>query len=390
MVNRRFKFNQAMCRKLSGPAVNSKSNEIQYTDTVVKNLKLSVSKSDLRTWYYIYCLSSKKETIRIGAFPDLSVSEARVIARGYAAKISQNIDPKVEVNQQKSRLRFSDFANEVYMPYSKQSKRSYKSDESKLRLYLNPTFGRYFLDDMSSQMVSSYLLEISGSKSAATSNRHRSLLSNIFRKAMEWGYATQNPCTNISKLTENPPPAKIYDNDDMAKIMAALAIEVNQVAALALSLLLVTGLRLNEALSLEWSNVDIDNHQIYLAYTKSGRGRHVPINLEAVKILQQCNVSNTLHSKWVFPGVNLDKHITNPRKAWRRVLAAAEVDFGRIHDIGHSFASACVRSGASLYVVQNLLGHSSPSTTQRYAHLSGNELNEASTKAILGFLPNAA
>jgi len=392
MVNRRFKFTQAACRKLAAPAVNSKSNDIQYTDTEVRRLKFAVSKSGLMTWYYAYTLSSKKETIRIGAFPEISVSDARRIARSYAAKISQGIDPKIEVTQKKSRLRFSDFTNEVYIPYSKRSKRSYKSDESKLRLYLNPNFGRYFLDDISSQAISSYLLDISNLNSAATSNRHRSLLSNIFKKAVEWNYATQNHCSSVDKLTENPPPAKIYDNQDMGKIISALANENNQVAACALQLLLVTGLRLNEVLSLEWGNVDIANTQIYLANTKSGRGRHVPINAEAIKILNICKASrsNSHSSPWVFPGKDPNKHIANPRKAWRRVLAVAGVEFGRIHDIRHSFASACVRSGASLYVVQNLLGHSSPTTTQRYAHLTGSELNEASSKAVLGFLPKAA
>jgi len=392
MTNRRFKFTAAVCRKLAAPAMNSKSNDIQYTDTEVRGLKFAVSKSGLMTWYYTYTLSGKKETIRIGAFPDISVSGARKIARGYAAKISQGIDPKIAVTQQKSRLRFSDFTSQLYMPYSQEFKRSYKSDESKLRLHLNPVFGHCFLDDISPQAITAYLLSISVSNSAATSNRHRSLLSNIFRKAEEWGFATKNPCASINKLIENPPPAKIYDNEDMIKIMNALANEGNQVAALALQLLFVTGLRLNEVLSLEWRNVDIANTQIYLADTKSGRGRYVPINAEAVKILTAClaNRCATLSSQWVFPSKVSGKHLSNPRKAWRRALTAANVEFGRIHDIRHSFASACVRSGASLYVVQNLLGHSSPTTTQRYAHLADNELNKASSKAVSGFLPKAA
>ena len=51
----------------------------------------------------------------------------------------------------------------------------------------------------------------------------------------------------------------------------------------------------------------------------------------------------------------------------------------RIHDLRHSFASLAVNSGESLFVVQKLLGHASPQTTQRYAHLQSSTLHQAST-----------
>ena len=92
--------------------------------------------------------------------------------------------------------------------------------------------------------------------------------------------------------------------------------------------------------------------------------------------------SAEIDSPWVFPGKDPSKPLSSPRKAWCRASTKADVVYARMHDIRHSFASACVRSGPSLYAVQNLLGHASPATTQRYAHLA---LREASPIAVRGY-----
>ena len=70
--------------------------------------------------------------------------------------------------------------------------------------------------------------------------------------------------------------------------------------------------------------------------------------------------------------------ISTPVKAFKRLLQKAQITDFRIHDLRHNFASMAVNSGASLYVVQNLLGHASSQTTQRYAHLQNETLLAAS------------
>ena len=66
------------------------------------------------------------------------------------------------------------------------------------------------------------------------------------------------------------------------------------------------------------------------------------------------------------------------RKTYDKIMLAAKIDNMRIHDLRHNFASLAVNSGQSLYVVQHLLGHASPQTTQRYAHLQTDTLLAAS------------
>ena len=80
----------------------------------------------------------------------------------------------------------------------------------------------------------------------------------------------------------------------------------------------------------------------------------------------------------------------NIAKVWGRLRIKAGLPKLRIHDLRHQGASMLVNSGSSLYVVQQILGHANPVTTQRYAHLSIKALHEASagaSKIITGAMP---
>lgn len=389
MISRRVKFTQTSCRNLPLPPPNNKSNEIQYTDTELKGFKLAVSKSGTRTFYYFYTLNGEKSAIRIGCYPDLSVLEARRIARDYAAQVAQFQDPKNERTRQRDMLTLDKFVKDLYLPFSKLHNRSYKADESKARIYLLPALGKKRLCDITQYDVQTYLAHDLKQLTPATMNRHRSLISSIFKSAIAWKHTTTNPCTAIKKLIENPPPVRYLSDEEVARVLFALDADANQIASVALALLLFTGLRLGEVLSARMEHFDLNQRQLYLPHTKAGSSRYVPLNDAAFDLLAYQKELG-IDSPWIFPGKDTLKHLTNPRKAWVRALVKANVEFVRIHDIRHSYASACVRSGTSLFIVQKLLGHASPATSQRYAHLEQGTLRQASATAVQGFLKEVA
>ena len=77
-------------------------------------------------------------------------------------------------------------------------------------------------------------------------------------------------------------------------------------------------------------------------------------------------------------------------KVWSRLRKAAGVPHVRIHDLRHQYASFLVNGGRTLYEVQQILGHSDPSVTQRYAHLSTASLQEAANSASVAIRGKAA
>jgi integrase len=136
----------------------------------------------------------------------------------------------------------------------------------------------------------------------------------------------------------------------------------------AIRLLLHTGARSGEVRSLEWANVDLVSGVARLKRDKtSDSGRDVLLPPTAVAILEA--LPRRAHSQWVFPARTGKGHIKDLDKTWRLVVTAAGTKYARPHDLRHSFASASITAGNSLYLTGKLLGHTRASTTERYAHL---------------------
>ena len=144
-------------------------------------------------------------------------------------------------------------------------------------------------------------------------------------------------------------------------------------------LLLLTGARVGEILSLRWSDVDLAAGALRLPDSKSGR-KTVLLPAPAVEILQVW--PRFVGSPFVFPGeghgVRKGQHRVSLADPWAWVRRRARLADVRLHDLRHSFASVAVSHGETLPVIGALLGHSQPATTQRYAHLMDDPLRAAS------------
>jgi integrase/recombinase XerD len=136
-----------------------------------------------------------------------------------------------------------------------------------------------------------------------------------------------------------------------------------------MSLLLDTGVRIDEALGLKWVDVDLDN----LLLTVTGKGdrqRKIPFSLELRKILFRYSKGQA--AGYVFR--TKDGHRLLYRNTYREIFAAC----GKSpHKFRHTWATEAVRRGVPLPVIQRILGHSSIQTTMRYVHMQTADLQAA-------------
>ena len=376
----KFSFTNRLIAQLPAHDADSPSKSAEYSDITVQGLRASVGKNGSKHFAFRYTLNSGRTRYApIGTFPATDVQAARAAALEMRAIVDRGGDPLNERDRLRTMPTFAEFVAGEYLPYAQQTKRSAHDDESKFRLHLVPKFGRLRLCDVTARDIQLHHAAIKQSLSAASANRHLALLSATFRKALEWGRVDRNPVAGIKAFKENNQTQTFLAPDAIARLFNAMAADPNQTAVAALKLLLLTGVRREEALQAEWQHVDLATGQWWLPTTKAGRGRYVTLNDEAKSLLAEQPSSG--NSPFVFPGRFGDKPLNNARKTFERVLAAAGLPHVRIHDLRHSFASLAVNSGASLYEVQHLLGHASSSVTQRYAHLNDSGLLRASQGA---------
>lgn len=381
MTNRQINLTNKICQKLQGPLPDSTAKAYEYTDTAT-GVKFTVSKTDARSWLYRYTFQGNKRSFTIGSFPGIQLDEARETAIRYGAMLDRGIDPQSQRDAMKKMPTFAEFAKEEYLPYAYKHKRSADMDESKLRLHILKKFGHRRLCDISRYDVDMYRTAIAQSLSKATSNRHLALLSRMFNLAISWERGIEkNPCAGLTKLKESSDVGRALKPDEINRLEMALRAADNVLGAKALLLLMYSGLRHAEVLTLPWSAVDLAEGTIYLSHTKSGRARLVTLNPVAIDLLK--GIERKGSSPWVFPGKDPKKPMNNIKKVWARALSAAKVKPARIHDLRHSFASAAARAGVSLYAIQRMLGHQTSQTTLRYASLADAvAMREASTAAV--------
>ena len=158
-----------------------------------------------------------------------------------------------------------------------------------------------------------------------------------------------------------------------------LDLHPNQLAANAIRLQLLTGARIGEVLTAKWVDFELDRG-VWIKpshHTKQKRTEHLPLSGAARDLLLQMREKANEKSLHLFPGRNPAKPLTELKRFWKSIVAMSEIEDYRAHDNRHTHASQLVSSGMSLAIVGQLLGHTSPITTQRYAHLADDPLREA-------------
>ena len=199
------------------------------------------------------------------------------------------------------------------------------------------------------------------------------VLSKMFSLAEDWGLAPAggNPCRFVRKYKEGMRERFLAEHE-YRRIGCELCVleaegPLPARAAAALRLLMLTGCRLNEILTLRWDDVDRKAGELRLRDTKTG-ARMVPLTPTAAAVL--AGVVRVPRSPWVFAGVTPDRHLSQLSTYWRHARGRCGLEDVRIHDLRHSFASRALALGESLTMIGRLLGHTDVGSTARYAHLA--------------------
>lgn len=211
-----------------------------------------------------------------------------------------------------------------------------------------------------------------------TAARAVSLLSAIYTYGISKDDGiTNNPCkgVKISKGNKNKRYLSPKDFQDLAAALKEAEEHEHPSALNAIRLLIFTGARKSEILTLQWSFIDFENACLHLPESKTGQ-KIIRLGAPALALLNE--IPKEQGNPYVFTGHMKQRHFVGLTRVWHRIRKRRESlkDF-RLHDLRHSFASIGVSGGLSLPIVGELLGHADSRTTQRYAHLSADPVKEA-------------
>lgn len=205
-----------------------------------------------------------------------------------------------------------------------------------------------------------------------------------FNKAKDWDYVKENYFLKV-KLPKKQQIYPAYINE--LQLHSICGKIVNEIIKEIVIVAFYSGMRLNELLSLHVRNVDLEKRIITVGgidfTTKCRSQRFIPMSDEVYKILLgRFNNANKHDDDFVFCKPNGQRfsgdHVS---KTFKKACTATGMDNGiHYHSIRHSTASYLVQRGVNLYVVKELLGHKSISTTESYSHLNIDSLKGAIQK----------
>jgi integrase len=282
---------------------------------------------------------------------------------------------------------FNKAADAFFTGYAQKLKpRTRKEYEGVVNLYLRPAFGTYRVDAITRGDV-----ERAHGKWAArpsSANHAVAVLSKIMSwcELEGWRVTNSNPCRGIQpyRSTNRERFLQSAELSRLGKVLddaEALGSENPYVLA-AIRLLIYTGMRLNEALSLKWENIDAERRMIFLPDSKTG-AKPVYLSQQALGVLQKLHRFEK--NPHVFVGGRVGEHLVNLQKPWDRLRKLAKLEGVRLHDLRHTYASVAGANGASLPMIGGILGHKDSKTTSRYTHLATGLLqnvNDAASQVI--------
>ena len=324
---------------------------------------------------------------KLGTIKDVSMTQARKLAKQLKAE--HLLAPKQTdgVQAQKAELTLDQFMVDHYFPHAKIHKRSHKRDDQLYRIRIKPKFGNLALSAITRRDVQAFqngLLK--EGLSPASADHHVKLMRRLLNLAIQWEFLEKNPLKGIELYMVDNQVENYLDTDQLARLVEVLRTDENRMVCCIVMFLISTGARLNEALTATWKNVSIEGGvwKVDASLSKSKRSRSIPLNDSALWVLDQLDSKGK--SAYLFPSPakakdDKDAAYTTITRAWYRLRKKAKVPNVRLHDLRHSFASMLVSGGRSLYEVQQILGHSDPKVTMRYAHLSAKALQEAANAA---------
>lgn len=376
-----FSFTDRRLDRLKPLETGKPTNQTEYSDKVCIGLKLIQSNlTSRKNFHHRYeDQNGKKKTLKIGEYPAVNVELARKITNENKALLAQGLDPVQERKNQREKLTFQQFVEKIYLPDAMTRKKSWKDDKRKLDKDMYRAFGEKIMTDITKGDVTQYINSIRSRTSNSTANRHRALLSSIMNMAIDHEMLVTNNVQHIKKLPESSEHGRKLTDEELPRLLNALASARNQVSVLAIKLMLATGMRKTECLQLEWSNIDFVGRVAKLeeGKTKGNRAHNPPLNDFAIATLRELEKLREADNPYLFPGKD-GKPLTTVRKTFESCKKIAGIENFRLHDSRHNFITRLSEAGIPLSVIQQLVGHRSPAMTQRYTHLSADTLQAAS------------
>lgn len=379
---------QAKITKKAVDQVQPGPRDILVFDTVLRGFVLKVTPKGAKTYLVRYRMGGRATPLRkftIGRHGSpWTPDEARTQAEKVLAGVRQGIDPAEEKKERLAEaFRVSELADR-YLAQHVEVKNKPTSQREFRRIVesiIKPQLGARSVASITRGDVSALHHRLKDTPRQA--NHVLAVLSKMMHLAEVWGLRPDgsNPVRLIERYKERKRERFLSDAEvaELGRVLTEME-EARQLldgVADAVRLLLLTGLRMGEALALRWSDVDLAGGVLHIRDGKSGARTH-PIGAVVTAFLSELPRA----SEWVLPSIKPGTHLSAStlEHCWTRIRARAGLVDVRLHDLRHTVGTYAGQAGANAFLVRDKLGHKTLAMTGRYVNRDASPVRELSDK----------
>ena len=356
-------------------ALKPRTKTCDIRDADIKGFGIRILPSGRKRYFLHSQVGGKRVWHAIGNAEDITLDHARTQARSMLGSRRIGEDPASCISD----IPFETVAEEVFRRYRRHWKpRTLVVNLGYYRNQILPWFRGRPIAGITRRDIQQWFASLHPTPVAA--DRSAPVLSVILKQAEVYGYRPEgsNPCTGIKRYRRRG-RERFLTADEMRRLSRILdryrgshPLETSIVR-----LLLLTGCRKSEVLTLKWS--EYREGKLYLCDSKTGP-RTVWLSSAARRIFNGLPRS----SPWVFPSTRRTCHLSGGalNSFWCRVRAEAGIEDVRCHDLRHTFASVALAHGETILTIGRLLGHNDPATTLKYTHLTDAAVHEAAEALV--------
>jgi integrase len=364
--------------KRSVEALENKEADYLVWDRELSGFGVRVYASGRKSYLVQYRAGGRTRRRSIGQHGVLTAEEARNEARKLLGEVAKGGNPSEDRQRHFRAPSMASLCDRFLMEYAEHHCKpsTCKGYEIVIRTCIKPKLGTRKIADITRPEIVEFHHGLRDRPYMA--NRAVSILSKMFNLAEDWGLRIDgaNPARRIKKFREEEKKRYLSDAEQ-ARLGQTLAeaLETGQETPYAVSaiyLLMLTGCRLGEILTLRWDYVTA--HHLELPDSKTGR-RRIPLPREAYDVIM--SLPRRDDNPYVILGDTEDGHLINLQKPWRRIKAKAGLDDVRMHDLRHTYASVAVMSGIDPFLLKEIMGHKNLQTTLRYSHFADEAVQRA-------------
>lgn len=330
-------------------------------------------------WRFRYRIHGVPKMISLGVFPEISLAQARAARDAARALVAQEIDPSENRKEQKQKSKldalntFEAVARDWHALHNKNKSERHKQRVLRwLEAYLFPSLGRKTVSSITAPMVLAATSKLQNEHKLETAHRVIQTAGQVFRYAIQKGFATYNPAPDLKGAL--PPPvvknmAAMIEVRDVAKLLRSIdAYQGTLTVQCALKLAPLLFQRIGELRHMKWADLDFQNNEWRYLVTKTKTQHIVPLSRQALAIIETMRPYSG-RSVFVFPGAR-----THERPMSDNAINAALRNMGydtQTEITGHGFRAIAQTLG------EQELGFEPKHIERQLAHSVANPLGTA-------------